>query len=182
VRPRPSRQGRSGQPAGPPLTARSPLTVGDLAHLAAIAADTADPHALFAAADLLVQRTIGHKLFTVTRVHARTQEVERLYSTNVQAYPVGGRKQKQDTHWGRVVLMEGRVFVARTPQEIRQAFPDHERLDSLGIGSIMNVPIAFAGRGLGVMNVSHEANWFTSEDAGHGRVIAALLTPALLVG
>jgi hypothetical protein len=79
-----------------------------------------------------------------------------------------------------VVLTEGRVFVARTPAEIRRAFPDHERLGSLGIGSIMNVPIAVAGRCLGVMNVSHEANWFTREDAEHGRVIAALLAPALL--
>ena len=57
---------------------RAPLTVRDLADLAAIAADRADPAALFAAADALVARTIGHKLFTVMRVHETAQEVERL--------------------------------------------------------------------------------------------------------
>ena len=84
--------------------------------------------------------------------------------------------------WGRVVLTEGRVFVARTPEEIRRAFTDHELIASLGIGSIMNVPIGFAGRRLGTMNVSHQADWFTPEDADTGRVIAAVLAPALFAG
>lgn len=163
------------------MRARDLLTVRDLARLGAIAAAARDPRVLFAAADLLVERTIGHKLFTVTRVHEAAQEVERVYSTNPGAYPVGGRKQKRDTPWARAVLMEGRVFVARTPEEVRQAFADHELLGRLGIGSIMNVPIAGAGRRLGVMNVSHEADWFTPEDLERGRVIAALLTPAFLV-
>lgn len=164
------------------MTDRNPLTVRDLGRLAAIAAEKEDPQALFAAADALVQRTIGHKLFTVMRVHDAAQEVERLYSSNPEAYPVGGRKQKQGTHWGRVVLTEGRVFVARTPEEVKHAFADHELISSLGIGSIMNVPIGVAGRRLGTMNVSHDAHWFTPEDAEKGRVIAALLTPALLAG
>jgi GAF domain-containing protein len=164
------------------VSAREPLTVRDLARLAGIAAEAADRHALFAAAAALVERTIGHTLFTVTRVHEATHEVERLYSTNPEAYPVGGRKRKQDTPWSRVVLTEGRVFVARTPEEVRQAFADHALIESLGIGSIMNVPIAFAGRRLGVMNVSHAAHWFTPEDVEKGRVIAALLAPAFLAG
>jgi hypothetical protein len=159
---------------------RAPLTVRDLADLAAIAADRADPSALFAAADALVARTIGHKLFTVMRVHEAAQEVERLYSSHPAAYPVGGRKRKADTPWGRIVLTEGRVFIARTPDEVRQAFADHELIFSLGIGSIMNVPIAAGGRRLGTMNVSHDADWFTAEDAEKGRVIAAVLAPALL--
>jgi GAF domain-containing protein len=163
------------------MTERRPLTVQDVAWLASIAAG-AGPQALFAAADQLVQRTIGHKLFTVMRVHEAAQEVERLYSSNVEAYPVGGRKSKRDTPWSRVVLTEGRVFVARTPAEVRDAFTDHELIASLGIGSIMNVPIGLAGRRLGTMNVSHQAGWFTPGDAETGRVVAALLAPAVLAG
>src|SRR5262245_19799458 len=164
------------------MAEREPLTVHALAGLAAIAAERANPPALFAAADAVVQRTIGHKLFTFMRVHENAQEVDRLYSSNPAAYPVGGRKPKADTPWGRVVLTEGRVFVAHTPEEVRRAFADHELIGSLGIGSIMNVPISVAGRRLGTMNVSHDAGWFTDEDAEKGRVIAALLAPALLAG
>lgn len=162
------------------MTGKNPLTVRDLAALAAVAAEKDDPHALFAAADALVKRTIGHKLFTVMRVHEAAQEVERLYSSDTKAYPVGGRKKKQDTHWGRVVLQEGQVFVARTPDEVKRAFADYELIFSLGIGSIMNVPVAYAGKRLGTMNISDAANWFTPEDAEKGRVIAALLVPAFI--
>jgi GAF domain-containing protein len=93
---------------------------------------------------------------------------------------VGGRKKKKDTHWGRVVLKQGQVFVARNPEQVKQAFADYELIFGLGIGAIMNVPIAFAGRRLGTMNVSHKADWFTAEDEEKGRVIAAILAPAFV--
>lgn len=161
------------------MTERQPLTTRDLAALAVIAADRS-PHDLFAAADALVKRVIGHTLFTVMRTHEALEEVERVYSSDIGAYPVGGRKKKKDTHWGRVVLKQGQVFVARTPAEVKRVFADHELIFSLGIGAIMNVPIAFAGRRLGTMNVSHTANWFAAEDEEKGRVIAAILAPAFV--
>lgn len=161
---------------------RTPLTIHDLAGLATIAATDRDPRALFAAAETLVARTIGSTLFTLLRRHESAQEVERVYSSDPRAYPEGGRKKRQDTPWGRLGLTEGRVFVARTPDEIRRAFADAELILSLGIGSIMNVPIAFGGRQLGTMNVSHHADWFAPGDAENGRVIAAFLTPAFLAG
>jgi GAF domain-containing protein len=156
------------------------LTVGDLARLADIGAGAPDPGRLLGAADALVQRVIGHKLFTVMRVDEATREVERVYTSNARAYPVGGRKRKPDTLWSRTVLVEGRVFVARTSAEIREAFPDYALIESLGLGSIMNVPISFAGRRVGVMNVSNDAGWFTPEDAQAARAIAVLLSPALV--
>lgn len=162
------------------MAERRKLTIDDISATVAIAAYARDPQALFKAADALVERTIGHKLFTIMRAHEAIQEVERLYSSNIAAYPVGGRKKKQDTHWGRVVLEEGQVFVARTPEEVKQAFADYRLIFSLGIGSIMNVPIGYGGRRLGTMNVSHDANHFTPADAETGRVIASLLVPALL--
>jgi hypothetical protein len=88
------------------VSAREPLTVRDLARLAGIAAEAADRHAQLAAADALVQRTIGHPLFTVMPVREAAHEVECLYGTNPGAYPVGGRRRKRDTPWSRVVLVD----------------------------------------------------------------------------
>ena len=127
-----------------------------------------------------MQSVIGHRLFTILRVHEAGMEVERIYSSNTAAYPVGGRKKKQGTPWSRIVLDRGDVFVARTPDEVRDAFDDHALIFSLGIGSIMNVPIGYRGRRLGTMNISHEAGWFRDQDAAAGRLIASLLVPALL--
>ena len=156
------------------------LTLPDLAKLAELSAGAHDPTDLYAAVDRLVQEVIGHRLFTMMRVHEATSEVERIYSSNPGAYPVGGRKQKQGTPWSRVVLDRGEVFVARDPDEVRHAFYDHELIFSLGIGSIMNIPLAYADRRLGTMNISHEAGWFTDEHAAAGRLIAAFVVPSLL--
>jgi GAF domain-containing protein len=156
------------------------LTLSDLTALAERFAVEPQPALLYAAIDTLVQEVIGHRLFTLMRVHEATDEVERIYSSNTAAYPVGGRKVKRGTPWSRAVLDRGEVFVAHNADEVRQAFADHALIESLGIGAIMNVPIACAGRRLGTMNISHEAGWFIADDAHAGRLIAPFLVPSLL--
>jgi GAF domain-containing protein len=158
------------------------LTLDDLGTLAEVSASAHEPQALYAAVDALVQKVIGHRLFTIMRVHEAAMEVERVYSSNTDAYPVGGRKSKRVTPWSRAVLERGEVFVARTPDEVREAFDDYRLIASLGIGSIMNVPVSYRGSRLGTMNVSHEAGWFRDEDAAAAMLIAMLLVPPLLAG
>src|SRR5689334_18704028 len=118
--------------------AKRSLTLADLAALAERVANEPQPALLYVAIDGLVQDVIGHRLFTLMRVHEASAEVERIYSSNPAAYPVGGRKEKRGTPWSRVVLDRGEVFIARTPDEVREAFSDYELIFSLGIGSIMN--------------------------------------------
>ncbi len=156
------------------------LTLRDLAAIAEVCAGRHEPGQLYTAVDALVQRAIGHRLFTLMRFHEATMEVERVHSSNTRAYPVGGRKPKRGTPWGQVVLDQGEVFIARDADEVRRAFDDHALIFSLGIESIMNVPIGFCGRRLGTMNIANEAHWFREEDAEAGRLIAALLVPAFL--
>jgi hypothetical protein len=156
------------------------LTLIDLATLAQLSASVHKPQALYEAVDALVQEVIGHRLLTIMRVHEATMEVERVHSSNVAAYPVGGRKPKRGTPWSKVVLDKGEVFVASTPDEVRAAFDDYDLIFSLGVGSIMNVPIGYRGRRLGTMNISNEAGWFRDQDAAAGLLIASLLVPALM--
>jgi GAF domain-containing protein len=155
------------------------LTIDDVARAMEVAA-SADAQAAYAAVDALAQRAIGHKLFTVMRYLPATVEVERLYSSNVTAYPPGGRKPKQGTPWGDAVLDRGEVFIAADAEGVRRAFSDHALLAELGISSILNVPIRQHGRVLGTMNLSHEAGHFTADTIGPGRVLAALLVPLLI--
>jgi GAF domain-containing protein len=159
---------------------RTALTLADITSVAELAANAADADAVFRAVDALTQKTIGHRLFTLLRLHTATHEVERLYSSLPDAYPVSGRKPKQGTPWGEQVLDRGEIFIANTPGEVRAAFADYELIFSLGIGAIMNVPIRFRGRSLGTMNICTEADWFTDADRAPGRLIASLLVAPLL--
>lgn len=159
---------------------RRALTLADIEAVAEIAASAPEPDAVFRAVEDLARGAIGFRLFTVMRLHAAMQEVERLYSSLPDAYPVSGRKPKQGTPWGAQVLDRGEIFVANTPDEVRAAFADHELIFSLGIGAIMNVPIRFRGRSLGTMNICSDAGWFSDADRTPGRLLAALLIAPLL--
>jgi GAF domain-containing protein len=161
--------------------AKGQLTDRDIA---AVMETTAvdDAQAAYRAVEALAQRIIGHILFTVNRHLAASGEVERLYSSNPAAYPVGGRKPKLGTRWGETVLDQGRVFIARNSEEVRDAFSDHALIASLGIGSIMNVPIRFGGKCLGAMNLCSEEGRYTDADIPAAKVIAALLTPVVMAG
>ena len=159
---------------------RSELTLADLAAVEAVIARKHPPGEPFRMVEDLAQRVLGHRLFTVMRNREKTAEVERIHSSNQGAYPVGGRKQKRGTRWGEKVLDRGEVFIATNRDELREAFPDYELIFSLGIGSIMNVPIAFGGRVLATMNVSGEAGQYREEDVPAAKAIGALLLPVLL--
>jgi hypothetical protein len=158
---------------------RTALTIADLAPVGEATASAREPEAVFRAVDALAQKAIGHRLFTVMRLHAETSEVERLYSSLPEAYPVSGRKLKQGTPWGEQVLDRGEIFIANSPDEVEAAFADFELIFSLGIGAIMNVPIRWSGRSLGTMNICSEAGWFTDADHVPCRLLASLLVPAL---
>ena len=161
------------------MTRRAP-TLADIAAVTEIAATAPGSDAVFRAVEDLARQAIGFRLFTIMRLHAASQEVERLYSSLPHAYPVSGRKPKQGTPWGAQVLDRGEIFVANSPEEVRVAFADYELIFSLGIGAIMNVPVRFRGRSLGTMNICSESRWFTEADHAPGRLIASLLVPPLL--
>jgi hypothetical protein len=131
------------------------------------------PRALFAAVAAVAADAMGCALFTAMRFDAAAGEVERLYSTNPAAYPVGGRKAKRDTPWARQVLTERRIFVGSGDAAIRGAFDDHETIRALGLHSIVNVPVVVAATCVGTVNflmlrdIVAAADIAIAEELGH---------------
>lgn len=119
---------------------------------AGVEAETGRPQALWAAVAAVAAEALGCALFTAMRFDAAAGEVERLYSTDPEAYPVGGRKTKRDTMWATQVLAEGQVFVGAGDAAINAAFDDHEKIRSLGLHSIINVPIVPIDICIGTVN------------------------------
>ena len=84
----------------------APFDLHSIEQCSAALASAAQPHATLALIHRLGATLPGHCLFSVNAFRAQTMEVERLYSSNPQAYPVGGRKLKRDTGWSRKVLVD----------------------------------------------------------------------------
>lgn len=130
-----------------------------------------DRHAVFVAAETVAQTLIGHRLFTIMRFDAERMLVERIYSSNPEAYPIGGRKPKRDSEWRKHVLEEGKVFIGHNADDIRWVFEDSELILSLGLHAVLNVPIKSAGQVIGTMNLLDRTAHYTAQDAEFGAVI-----------
>lgn len=147
------------------------------------AASAADqPNTLLAAVARVAAEAMGCALFTAMRFHENAMEVERLYSTDTAAYPVGGRKAKRDTPWGRHVLTERKVFVGEGEAAIRAAFDDHATILGLGLRSIVNVPAVYGGACLGTLNFLKREATVSADDVATAKALALMATPALSPG
>ena len=121
------------------------------------------PSGVFERIDREAAGVIGHGLFTVTAFDATTMQVRRVYSSNGAAYPVGGRKAKRDTEFGRRVLVGMQPLVCEGDAEIARIFDDHETIRGLGMHSSLNAPVLDAGRCVGVLNFLMAAEKVTPE-------------------
>lgn len=142
---------------------------------------TSNRHAVFVAAETVAQTLIGHRLFTIMRFDADRMVVERVHSSNPDAYPIGGRKPKRDSEWRKHVLEEGKVFIGHNSDDIRWVFDDSELILSLGLHAVLNVPIKSAGRIVGTMNLLDQTAHYTVQGAEIGAIIARQLANAIEV-
>ncbi len=124
---------------------------------------------------------IGHRLFTVMRHDAVAGRNRRAHTSDAAAYPVSGFKPVNWDHpWTRRVLVDGAAWIGNGPADIVWAYPDHETIAAMRLGSAMNLPVRWDGRTLGTVNLLHDAGHFTEADAAIGIVFASLAVPALL--
>jgi len=156
------------------------LTATQIGTLKVAAAAADQPQALLEAVARVAQEATGCALFTVMRFHENDMEVERLYSTNTATYPVGGRKAKRDTDWGRHVLTERKLFVGEGEAALRAAFDDHATIFGLGLRSMINVPVVYADACVGTMNFSFRSETVPPGAATAAMALALIGTPALM--
>jgi len=142
------------------------------------AAAQGDGSAMLCAADRLAYAQLSHTLCTVNRFDAQAMRVVRVYSSNPAAYPVGGSKEKRGTDFGQHVLVERRIFVGEGAAAIREAFEDHEIINSLGVRSIINVPIVLCDECLGTINFSMVSERVSPTQVGAARLSALLAATA----
>lgn len=119
------------------------------------------------------QRRFGWKLYTAMR-YLPTGEVERVHTSNPDAYPLAGRKPRRDTPWSRQVLVRGEPYYANDANGIRAAFEDAEKILGLGLGAVINVPVTEGERVLGTLNFLREAGGYRKEDVKQAEALASL--------
>lgn len=140
------------------------------------------PGATLEAAGEAFAEAVGYRLYTVTQMLSGGREVERIYSTNIAIYPVGGRKPVLPNAYTQRVRTEMRPFLAKTPAEFAPLFPDHETITGLGLGCVMNLPVVFNGDVLGTVNLLDREGAYHEQHVERAMLIAQQIVPVLLSG
>ena len=139
------------------------------------------PTALFQAVERALGEVVGHKLFTVLATDMENRLNLRLYSSMPDSYAAGGSKPMRPDSWGDMPVAERHPYIGRTKEDIRKRFFDHALIESLALGSVINLPVSFDGVFLGTVNLLHEEGYYDADDAATAAPFAALLAPVLLM-
>lgn len=136
--------------------------------------------------DRLRKMMLGDGLLTVNLVGASQPgsaegfDLQRLWSSNPQAYPVAGRKRKTLTAWSCQLLQRGEVFVAQGDAEMAEVFDDHARIAALGLHAIVNVPMYRDGCCVATLNVLGSRPKWQPHEIMLARLLAVWATPWVL--
>jgi GAF domain-containing protein len=132
------------------------------------------PAAFYSVLRDVLQEAPGYIFVTLFLIHRG--ETLRIFTTENVLYPVGVRKPMGSTSWGDIVIKQQQSFLATDLPGIRSAFFDHATIEGLGCRSAISVPIVYAGKCLGALNLNHRERYYSRE---HVEVIEAL-APALI--
>lgn len=154
------------------------LRIADVASLTAAIASTDLPLSLFKAIERIAATRMAVSIFSASKCFLDAMELERIYSSRPDVYPVGARKSKRQTNWAQYVLKNRQVFVGEGPLEMAAAFDDQERMASLGIRSIINVPIVVRDQSIGVLNFARSDVRISAEEIAIGRLLGIAATTA----
>jgi hypothetical protein len=124
------------------------MTVADLL---TVLGEPGQPDTLYAALDRTTKAVAGHQLFTLLCVDGN--DVVRTYTNRPAEYPVSGRKPMGTTPWGDLVMRQGKPYLGRDAAAIRWAFFDHALIESMGLGSVVSIPVVYDGVCLGAISM-----------------------------
>jgi hypothetical protein len=172
---------RAGSPAFP-STPRAPahedarMTQDEIA--AALAAfdraiaTMSGPDAAWQALRVLSETLVGARLFTVMTVDWANERAGRVFTSHPEVYPVAGSKPIRYDGWFDIVHKQRLTYVANTLEEMKEHFPDHETIASLGCGSVINLPVEIAGDMVATINLLHEERFYTPERVERSKLLA----------
>lgn len=118
------------------------------------------PSALLALLSERLKAAPDYLLCTVLAPNERGDRLDRLFSTNLDQYPLGPADVVKDDIWFRRLFVEKLPIVANSLDEIAAWLPDYRIFIEQGYASLLNMPIVFAGETIGLINMMGDEGHF----------------------
>ncbi|MFF5093101.1 MULTISPECIES: GAF domain-containing protein [Actinosynnema] len=127
-----------------------------------------------------VREEVGARLFTVLAWIPEREALRRVHSSHPEQYPVGGEKTVEvAAGWIDRCITHAEPYFGPDRAAVREIFADHDLIESLGCGTIVNVPVLDGDRVLGVLNLLDAEGAYTGETVAAAQELAPLAVPAL---
>lgn len=124
------------------------------------------PRGSVAIFDILAERVrenVGYRLMTVLVPSSAAPFLMRVFSTNLDQYPLGRADPVEDTIWFRRLFSEGEAIIANDEEAIEAWLPGFDAYVAQGYGSLANVPIVISGTTIGLLNLMDASGHYTPE-------------------
>ncbi|WP_085026433.1 hypothetical protein [Ensifer aridi] len=147
-------------------------------HEVAIRLSRAEDHAAaFIALEAVTSERFGHILFTALRFDYDDGVMTRLYSNRIDVTPVGGTKPIPTGPWADRIISQRSCYVGRRKEDLKEVFFDYEPLWAIGCESVMNVPVVWANRTIGSINILGGPSQYDEITASEMMIFAQMSTP-----
>lgn len=141
------------------------------------------PRGAIAMFDILAERireNVGYLLMTVLAPNGDEPYLTRVFSTNLDQYPLGAADPIEDSLWFRRLFSDGEAIIANDAEAIEAWLPGFDAYVEQGYGSLANIPIVVSGTTIGLLNLMDETGHFTAERVAMLREELPLATLAIL--
>jgi hypothetical protein len=128
-----------------------------------------------------LNREVGNGLMTASVYDLDRMRSRRVFSEDLEAYPVGNFKRLDQNRYFDTVIAANKPFSSTTIEEIAEVFFDWEKIQALGFESNMNLPAVADGRVIGTVNLLAAKGHYTPARVVHALEWQPVATLAFLL-
>lgn len=107
-----------------------------------------------------IEDRVQPDLVTVLAPSADGHRLQRLYSSDLQNFPLSEADRVEENSWFHRLFIEREPIIANDAEAILAWLPDWQSLIDMGYGSLVNMPLVTAGKTIGLINVMAPAGHF----------------------
>lgn len=152
-----------------------------IAFASALAEPGGQPQRAYEALRALTNAVVGTKLFTILALDHAGGYMHRLFSDNLELYPVPGADAIGNTVWERTIIGKRQPLVLNTAAELAAVLPEYPKLAALGCHSMLNLPIVVGGVSIGTLNMLGGEGHFSPERVARAFSLTAAAATCLLM-
>jgi GAF domain-containing protein len=139
---------------------------------------TPDDSGLYNEMQTALAELCGLRVMTILRAAPGGASLQRVHSSHSEPLPSQSVKPLAGDPWLQHLMATTEPELSPNADTVKRHFFDAQAIFDLGCESVLNVPVRFRGRNLGILTLMHKADWYGPAHVAICQPFAALLGAA----